>query len=112
MFSSWVCLDFVNNNRWINTRHLFITPRKNVMKLLEQGCICLDLVRSTMLAKVDMFYDTRLDDMSTGMVSVTIAKFPSDKSRMGDSVRLTILIVGLDLLPLFVKFGVSGKDER
>jgi hypothetical protein len=40
--------------------------------------------------------------MSIGMVSLIIAKFPSDKSRMGDLVGLTILNVGFDLLQIFV----------
>jgi hypothetical protein len=38
-FSSGVCLNFMNNDSRVNTRHLFVTPCKDITKFFKQGSI-------------------------------------------------------------------------
>jgi hypothetical protein len=46
-FSIGVCLDLMYRNLRVNTRHLFVAPGEDVMKLFEKGCVGDYFVRGT-----------------------------------------------------------------
>jgi hypothetical protein len=43
-FSIWVSINLMHNNIRINTKHLFVTPGKNVTEFLKKGFISTNLI--------------------------------------------------------------------
>jgi hypothetical protein len=58
-FTSGVCLNFMNNDSRVNSRHLFITPGKDIAKFLKQGSISDNFFGRTRSSKMNILDNSR-----------------------------------------------------